>query len=704
VIRFSAILVAAAIAVLVTGVLASSVALVYASIGASVLAAVLLAAGVWLRRGEIFGAGSARAVRQPAWPAPEGAGTPAMVGGRARISGPGARTTDSPAAVVNGDGGAQTDQDAKSRPRKVARDKSAANEAGAAKAGPARPGPRIGGGYSGAHSSGRGRPTTAPPGRRGPTAPGAGTAARNPGAAPAVPASGDAGPPRPGTPTPDRSASSAGPADGPLDRAGAPAQDGPGNESADGGGRSPARAEASPTDQAAAAQPVTPAPQSSHPADDVPAGVPSAQLPVSPAQGWLSPHGSGAQDDFWDRVSEELDAASTQHGPTAPPRAAAAESGAVGTVPGDTEADALAADTPPAVPGMAEPAPEQSSAGQRWTAWATAGSGRPTSSSPPDDVPARAEDGAHDRASGPTGALEPGDHGGMADREEEEEEAAPSPWSIPLTYVGNLDDLEEEDDWSATGAERESEGPPADELSAEGDLGAADEVSAGDELAVVGDPDTAQEPGQADSPADAGGPADADDQGDGSGHRGEPPDEEEADGEPAAPTGAGARTSLTDDDADAGKPAGTRGSGEDEAEAGQAEDQVPTPAAEKPAADSQDEPGDPEPSSDGDRTTEAGGDRTPSEAGGDRTPSAAGGDRTPSADGAAASSADGGQAMDDEVMIVPGVARYHRTGCILIRFLGSEDLETSTRRAAEADGCIPCRACEPDKPLSAEHA
>ena len=51
-------------------------------------------------------------------------------------------------------------------------------------------------------------------------------------------------------------------------------------------------------------------------------------------------------------------------------------------------------------------------------------------------------------------------------------------------------------------------------------------------------------------------------------------------------------------------------------------------------------------------------------------------------------------------VIVPGVARYHRTGCILIRFLGGDNLETSTAQEAEAKGCAPCRACEPDKPLS----
>ena len=51
-------------------------------------------------------------------------------------------------------------------------------------------------------------------------------------------------------------------------------------------------------------------------------------------------------------------------------------------------------------------------------------------------------------------------------------------------------------------------------------------------------------------------------------------------------------------------------------------------------------------------------------------------------------------------VIVPGVARYHRAGCILIRFLGGGDLKTSTAQEAEAKGCAPCRACEPDKPLS----
>ena len=53
------------------------------------------------------------------------------------------------------------------------------------------------------------------------------------------------------------------------------------------------------------------------------------------------------------------------------------------------------------------------------------------------------------------------------------------------------------------------------------------------------------------------------------------------------------------------------------------------------------------------------------------------------------------------VIVVTGVPRYHRPGCILIRFLGKDDVESITREAAEASGCVPCRACQPDKLSSA---
>ncbi len=60
----------------------------------------------------------------------------------------------------------------------------------------------------------------------------------------------------------------------------------------------------------------------------------------------------------------------------------------------------------------------------------------------------------------------------------------------------------------------------------------------------------------------------------------------------------------------------------------------------------------------------------------------------------AAPSAGSGRA---EVTVVPGVARYHRSGCILIRFLGADDVEIMTRQEAEEATLVPCRACQPDQ-------
>ena len=72
---------------------------------------------------------------------------------------------------------------------------------------------------------------------------------------------------------------------------------------------------------------------------------------------------------------------------------------------------------------------------------------------------------------------------------------------------------------------------------------------------------------------------------------------------------------------------------------------------------------------------------------------------------AAAEAQDGGdpdQPVGGKVVIVPGEARYHRRRCTLIRLLGNDDLKTLTRQQAEADGCVPCQACKPDRPLWAQ--
>ena len=50
-----------------------------------------------------------------------------------------------------------------------------------------------------------------------------------------------------------------------------------------------------------------------------------------------------------------------------------------------------------------------------------------------------------------------------------------------------------------------------------------------------------------------------------------------------------------------------------------------------------------------------------------------------------------------DVTVVPGVPRYHDAACILIRFMGKDDLETMSMAAAKEAGCTPCRACLPEQ-------
>ena len=54
------------------------------------------------------------------------------------------------------------------------------------------------------------------------------------------------------------------------------------------------------------------------------------------------------------------------------------------------------------------------------------------------------------------------------------------------------------------------------------------------------------------------------------------------------------------------------------------------------------------------------------------------------------------QSADQPVTVVPGVPRYHRSGCILIRFMGDSDLQKMPTWAARKAGCNPCRACHTD--------
>jgi hypothetical protein len=65
------------------------------------------------------------------------------------------------------------------------------------------------------------------------------------------------------------------------------------------------------------------------------------------------------------------------------------------------------------------------------------------------------------------------------------------------------------------------------------------------------------------------------------------------------------------------------------------------------------------------------------------------------ANGAASQAVQDGAPADTEVLVVPGIARYHQAGCILIRFLGEDDLQRMSRQEADAAGCAACRACRP---------
>jgi hypothetical protein len=53
--------------------------------------------------------------------------------------------------------------------------------------------------------------------------------------------------------------------------------------------------------------------------------------------------------------------------------------------------------------------------------------------------------------------------------------------------------------------------------------------------------------------------------------------------------------------------------------------------------------------------------------------------------------------LQQEVTVVPGVPRYHNAQCLLIRFMGENDLAKMTLGAARESGCTPCRACLPDQ-------
>lgn len=85
------------------------------------------------------------------------------------------------------------------------------------------------------------------------------------------------------------------------------------------------------------------------------------------------------------------------------------------------------------------------------------------------------------------------------------------------------------------------------------------------------------------------------------------------------------------------------------------------------------------------------------------TPGVAGAGTSEASESAGTAADDGDQPPADsdadeqrQVAVVPGVPRYHEENCILIRFMGDDDLQQMSVREATDAGCTPCRACQPD--------
>ena len=366
-IRSSALLTVVAMAMLVAGVFSANLGLIYASIAVSILAALTLGVGVLLRRRELFGGAAAGDIR-PGRAAADVAGTRSAAipsagiqsagtgtAGAAQAAGAGQAADDRPRTDpgTTGDGG-EKDGDLAEGPRKAASGAGpgAGRWPGSIAAKGASVTGRRGGEHSAAHAAGRGR--SARP------APGTGQSARDPAAqapAPREPGRESAGRERPGSgrerererPGQDRDHAAA-----QADRAGrdqerdrgqdrdAAAQadrDQPtaGRQAAAWGNRDHGAQE---RDQAAAA------PQAEA------FRLPSADERAARARGDVASRGRAdspaADDNFWDRVSEELSGSGSQ-GPvrpawpaTAGPRAmgagSAAKYGSPDTEDGEPEA------------------------------------------------------------------------------------------------------------------------------------------------------------------------------------------------------------------------------------------------------------------------------------------------------------------------------------------------------------------------------
>jgi hypothetical protein len=390
-----------------------------------------------------------------------------------------------------------------------------------------------------------------------------------------------------------------------------------------------------------------------------------------------------------------------------------------------TPAEEAADEVVEAGSGAGESGSGRSAARDQWSAWERSESGRPGAQ------PASDEDAPHDRAAAGAQAGTPAparpdevpDHPGPAEAKQEadvgegevgeEEEAAPSPWSIPLALAGDLSEFDEAEDRQPTGPDSLADDGRTDAAAAAGTRRAPETAGfdvwsrapgpGSTERTQTGPPETdtgsgheePEEAAQAPQAAQAGGDGDAD--GDAVAAKASGDLSAGRDGGEVG-TGGDTRASRTEGDADDGAAAGRAG-GDSTArgDGGAASHTGGDTAADADAGDGAEADADDDAGTDSRAATGA---------------TAAAGSVLGTAPKAKEAAPPAGTQNDHErtgrsqtpegnvVVIVPGIDRYHRSACILIRFLGADDLETSTAGEAEANGCVPCRACEPQKPLS----
>ena len=645
-IRSSALLTAVAMAMLVAGVVAASLSLIYLSVAVSILAAVTLAAGVLLRRRELFGeAGAAPLGAQPDWAA----------GQTARATPVPARSAMDDRVTADRDGRRADDRrDGEQQRGPGARRK--AVPGAAAGTGPARWPASIA--AKGAPATARpddGRP--ARPDRAGRPASGREPAARAPG--PREPARGDRAAREPADREPARQEPAAreGPGREPVPTGST--ERGPGWSPPSGRARTASgedRSQAAPV-RSQAAPPRSDREQAGRERDEAATGQhaeafrlppPSEQTRARAEELGRATSGGRAGDDFWDRVSEELADGGSQD-PIRPAWPASAGPRAMGTgsaarrAPGET----------------ADEREEARPAGSRRRERAPGDRDRVV---PPyvDDLSRRGRQRREPERE-PAGADEPGD---AARAGATAGPAASSGWSAwSAARAGDRDTADAGRAGETAAEETGRDGTPADVSARPGaGRGAADAGQAGRDSMDRG-PAPAK---RASRPATAGAAAGTE-----TGVAGETGDHEAE----AGVQGAGATGAHVAGDTAAGQPAEVGGGDEQrEASADEPADRAEQGRAAAPR------PGDGAPS------------------GADRSDDA---DDLGQSDGAAGAGAAGSAPLDGEVTVVPGVPRYHRRGCILIRFLSDGDLETTTRPEAESAGLVPCKACQPDKSASA---